>query len=225
MPQGASSVSGRDGSLEEGEEHKVQLELPLDARSGAVWRQWLLSMATDAEAALSAAIAYRDLDSEGRERWLTSLKADAPHVKVPAIALYAPLVAVEEDPERRTRLILEMGDEQSESARAQARALVGNTRAAVRVYVLATPLYLDFVQVLACGVTDKGFSWVRHDPIAFGEKVPSPGEEFEGASLEAAPIKSVLDDLASAVLAHRRSGRALPDALGVLGELLECLAP
>jgi hypothetical protein len=48
---------------------------------------------------------------------------------------------------------------------------------------------------------------------------------LEGATLEGAPVKAVLDDLASAVLSHRRSGRSLPEALGVLYELLDCFGP
>ncbi len=201
-------------------------EPPADGRSTAVWRQWLYSMAKDPEAALAAAIAYREMDSPGRERWLASLAFDAPEVDVPTIALYAPLLAVEDDEDRRERLILAMGEEQ-EVARpiAGKKALVGDAPLGTRVFVLASPLYLDFVQVLACGVRDGRFVWVRHDPIASRDGVPVTGDMLESARLESAPVKSVLDDLASAVLSHQRSGEPLPDALEVLGDLLGPLGP
>lgn len=203
----------------------ADLHRPEEGRSGAVWRQWLSSMATDAEAALAAAMAYRDLDSEARERWLASLKLDAPRVDVPAVALYAPLVAVEDDPERRERMISEMDESVQPSATSPARAFIGRCDEGTLVYVLSTPLYLDFVQVLACGVREGIFTWVRHDPIAFIVQTPSQGDLLEGARLELSPIKSVIDDLAATVLSHRRSGRPLPDALNVLGDLLNTFGP
>ncbi len=130
------SLDNRDG---------LPPEPPVDGRSTAVWRQWLYSMAKDPEAALAAAIAYREMDSSGRERWLASLAFDAPEVDVPTIALYAPLLAVEDDEDRRERLILAMGEEQ-ELARpiAGKKALVGDAPFGTRVFVLASPLYFRF---------------------------------------------------------------------------------
>jgi hypothetical protein len=146
-------------------------------------------------------------------------------VDVPTVALYAPLVAVEDDPERRERMISEMDEGEQPSATSPARALVGRCAAGTLVYVLSTPLYLDFVQVLACGVSRGIFSWVRHDPIAFVTQTPSSGDLLEGARLELSPVKSVLDDLAATVLSHQRSGRPLPEALHVLGDLLSTFGP
>ncbi len=199
---------------------------PVDGRSTAVWRQWLSSMASDAEAALAAAIAYRDMDPQGRERWLSSLELDAPAVGVPPVALYAPLLAVESDPERRERLIFALGDPDAGSdAPLPQRALSGLSQQGERVYVVATPLYLSFFQVLACGVSSGTFTWVRHDPIVGFEGVPREGDDLRGVVLSEAPMKSVLDELATAVLSHQRSGRALPDGLSVLGDLLGPLGP
>ena len=197
-----------------------------DGRSTAVWRQWLSSMASDAEAALSAAIAYREMDGPGREQWLTSLEFDAPEVEVPKVALYAPLLAVEQDPERRSRLIFALGDDTEQPlTTTQHLALFGEARDSTRVYVVSTPLYLQFSQVLACGVKRGIFEWVRHDPIVGPEGIPHSGQDLEGVCLMKAPMKSVLDELASAVLSHQRSGRALPEALSVLGDLLGPLGP
>lgn len=196
-------------------------ESAADERSTAVWRQWLSSMASDAEAALAAAIAYRDMDAESRESWLRSLKLDAPEVDVPPVALYAPLLAVESDPERRKRLLAALGDD-AEEARASSyqSALTGGGKGAAQVFVLILPLYLDFVQVLACAVHGGLFQWVRHDPIVNVAHAPQGGDKLDGVRLEPTPVKSVIDDLAWAVLSHRRSGRALPEALEVLADLL-----
>ena len=194
-----------------------------DPRATAVWRQWLSSMATDAEAALAAAIAYRQMEEAGRERWIQSLRLDAPAVGVPAVALYAPLLAVEEDPLRRQQLTDAFSEEPIVEPSTTPRAWTGRSPSA-KVFVLSTPLYLDFVAVLACGVRDGCFSWVRHDPIVELSGVPSAGDVIEGAELEVAPVKTVLDHLAGAVLTHQRAGKSLPEALGVLGDLLDPLA-
>jgi hypothetical protein len=64
-----------------------------------------------------------------------------------------------------------------------------------------------------------GFDWVRHDPIVQGRRAPIPGQQLYGATLEATPLKTVVDELAHAVLAHRRSGRELPEALRIFADL------
>lgn len=213
---------------ERGESERTDVRaLTGDVRAVRAWRQWLESMATDAESVLAAAIAYRDLDAEGRERWLESLVADAPNVQVPRVALYAPLIAVESDPGRRARLLAALegqeGEEEYSAARPRGRAeaLTGRDGAGVRVSVVVLPLYLDFVQVLACGHDHRGFVWVRHEPVLLLTRAPRPGDVLQGARLEGTPLKPAVDLLASAVLAHRRSGRTLPEALGVLADLLD----
>jgi hypothetical protein len=191
-----------------------------DERATLLWRHWLTSMASDAEAALAAAIAYREMDAESREKLLDSLQIDAQEVDVPAVALYAPLLAGERDPERRDRLMHAIGDDIDLALpRAPCRAMFG-TAGAARVYLLVIPLYLDFVQVLACSVERGRFNWVRHDPIVDDDSAPKEGAKVLGTVLEATPIKTVLDDLAVAVLSHRRLGEELPEALQVLADLL-----
>ena len=82
------------------------------------------------------------------------------------------------------------------------------------------PLYLDFVQVLACGyATNSGFAWVRHDPIVDQRRAPIAGEAIGGVVMENTPLKPLVDELALAVLAHQRSGRELPEALRVFADL------
>ncbi len=192
-----------------------------DERLVGAWCEWLGALATDAEAALATAIAYRGLTPAGRDYWLAVLEQDVKRLAVPKVALYAPLLAVESDAARRERISLAMGPIELDATPGfAAHALSGVARDGTRVAVLVTPLYLDFAQVLACGYRiGGGFSWVRHDPIVLHASVPAAGERLEGAQLENTPMKALIDDLAHAVLAHRRADRELPEALRVFADL------
>jgi hypothetical protein len=166
-------------------------------------------------------MAYKALDPVGREIWIEALKDDAEKVGVPRIAVYAPLLAVEGDPSRRERIEEAIGpSEQSAVPSTQLRALSGTGERGLRVGVILLPLYLDFVQVLACGFRPgERFEWVRHDPIVERKRAPADGAMLEGTTLESTPLKALVDDLAYVVLAHRRSGRELPEALRVFADL------
>jgi len=195
----------------------------VDVRMQQAWCQWLTALASDAEAAMAAAMAYRALGSSERDTWLAALAEDAEQLLVPKIALYAPLLAVESDPGRRTRMLTATGGSLVDATpRVAAYALRGWGKGGVRTAILVTPLYLDFVQVLACGHhPDRGFDWVRHDPIVDKLKAPVAGCEIEGVPTETAPLGAVVDELAHAVLAHQRAGRSLPEALRVLSDIFE----
>jgi hypothetical protein len=192
-----------------------------DSRVLDAWCEWLGALATDAEAALAAAIAYRELDANGRTSWLNALEQDSVRLKVPRIAVYAPLLAVESDPERRERITFAMGPAEIEATpRAAVQALSARHSGGERIATIIVPLYLDFVQVLACAYQpDRGFSWVRHDPIVDAKDAPRPGDLLEGAVLERTPLKALIDELSHAVLSQRRGGREMPEALRVFADL------
>jgi hypothetical protein len=192
-----------------------------DSRVLDAWCEWLGALATDAEAALAAAIAYRELDAQGRTSWLNALEQDSMRIKVPRIAVYAPLLAVESDPERRDRITFAMGPAEIEaSPRAAIQALSARHPDGLRIATVIVPLYLDFVQVLACAYRpERGFSWVRHDPIVDVKHAPGPGDLLEGAILERTPLKALIDELSHAVLSQRRGGREMPEALRVFADL------
>src|SRR5690606_32059419 len=191
-----------------------------DERAVLVWRQWLTSMAEDAEAALAAAIAHREMDASSRESLPDSLKVDAKEVDAPPVALFAPLLSVERDPERRERLIEAMGPD-IERARPSSyhEAFRGRLGDGTVVYVLTLPLYLDFVQVLACGTRHGTFLWVKHDPIVRSAGAPREGQLIAGAAIERMPLRPTVDELAEIVVSHRRQGQELPEALGILADL------
>jgi hypothetical protein len=81
-----------------------------------VWCAFLGRLATDAEAAHAAAMAYRDLDGPARDVWITALEQDMSRVSAPRIAVYAPLLAVETDPKRRARVLAAIGPTQPDAA-------------------------------------------------------------------------------------------------------------
>lgn len=202
---------------------------PLPTASGAgvdprvvdAWCAWLDALASDAEAALAAAMAYKALDAEGRERWLEVLEQDAARVSVPRIAVYAPLLSVEADPALRRRIEVGLGPADiSASPRVAMRCLRGEASGGGRVAAIISPLYLDFVQVLACSYSERlGFAWVKHDPIVDDSKAPRAGDLISGVRLESTPLKPVVDELAHAIVAHQRAGHELPEALRIFADL------
>jgi hypothetical protein len=230
--QSQALTSNRSGPSTEETQHSdraqeaEQLELPLDVRSTAVFRQWLQSMASDAEAALAAAMSYREMSPSGRDQWIRFLQSDIQGLDIPRIAIFAPLLSVEQDPDRRNLLEwLALGDEEQTGSVAVRAAFVASKSGGERVYVLVCPLYLHFVQVLACGVKDGSFIWVRHDPIVSQIGAPVAGDLMQGAKLELTSFNQALDELARVVLSHQRAGNVLPEAIYMLGDLLGGIGP
>jgi hypothetical protein len=184
-------------------------------RSVRAWRAWLGALANDAEAAQAAALAYDQLDASGRDAWIESLAQDAHELAVPRIALYAPLLAVELDKARRDRIELALGPSESDAApRQPTRALVGTGPDGLKVAVLIAPLYMDFVQVMACGYrVGDAFDWVRHDPIVSTRGAVCSGDKIGGVVVESCPLEWVVDELALTIVAHNRARRPLPPTL------------
>jgi hypothetical protein len=195
---------------------------PPNERVRAAWNAWLCALASDPEAALAAALAYEALDDTGRDLWLDALDQDAPHIAVPKLAMYAPLLSVETEPLRRERIRSAVGDSGVSLRRPAGRALRGVAADGDRIVAVVLPLYLDFVHVLACRMRPHdGFVWVRRDPIVHDRDAPTTRSELEGVTLERTPLKPVVEELAHAILAHRRSGRELPEALRVFVDLFQ----
>jgi hypothetical protein len=141
---------------------------------------------------------------------------------VPVVAVYAPLLSVEADPERRARIEKAIGEQFIPPSTRTARALRGIAADRTRVALLVAPLYLDFVQILSCRYTPhEGFVWVRHDPIRAGGDAPCEGAQLDGVVLEATPMKLVVEELAHAILAQRRRGDAIPTSLNGFARLFD----
>jgi hypothetical protein len=191
-----------------------------DTRSHGAWRVWLSALATDAEAALSAALTYESLEPAGRDAWLDALDADAPSVGVPVVALYAPLLAVEEDVDRCARIERAIhGDEGSRflltaPSAGRARALRGVLDCGTDIVVaIVLPLYLGFAELLVCRFDpDRGVVSASHEPLCAATSFTA-GTSCEGATLEIASLDDVIEEMAHAIVADRRAGRAAPDAL------------
>jgi hypothetical protein len=187
----------------------------------SAWRSWLGALATDAEAAMAAALAYESLPADARGAWLDALDADAPTLEVPLVALFAPLLAVESDAGRRARIEARIASD-PHSRRAgygQAQALRGVDPDGTHVCVIVAPLYLDFVQMIQCRYTPSGgFVTVRHDPLRHAGEL-TPVHEVDGVLVEPTPLRCVIEELAHAVLADRRRQQATPPALASFAHL------
>lgn len=190
----------------------------VEGRFIRAWRAWLTSLATDADAATAAAHLYAELDRGPRDAWLDALAEDAGNVDVPVAALYGPLLAVEDDPQRRRRICAQSGLTPYASDRVD-RALQGTSGDLV-VAVLVQPLYLDFVRLIVCRYArGRGFDGVYQMPLVREADAPRAGDELDGVSLRTACPDAVVDELAHAVVAHRRQGRALPGPLRACADL------
>jgi hypothetical protein len=209
------------------ESNTGSVPMELDVRVQLAWRQWLEALATDADAAVAASMAYAQLDGAARDQWLEAVEQEKDRLCVPRIALYAPLLAVEADPARRSLILSSIGPgDEAATPRASTRALHGTCSDGLRVAAIVTPLYMDFAQVLACGFrATEGIAWVRHDPIVDRRDTPKPGDELGGVVLENAPLRPLVDELAHAVVAHSRHGRSLPEALRAFADLFGSRGP
>jgi hypothetical protein len=193
----------------------------VEPRIVAAWRQWLTAVASDPEAAIAAAQVYGALAPEGRDAWLDTLEEDAPKLGVPRVALYAPLLGVEEDPLRLDRIRQAIAEDAASVTR-NTTALRGVAKDGARVAVLVAPLYAEFVQVLWCRYqTHSGFEVVRLDPIQRASAAPRAGDRAEGVVLEATPLSPVVEELALAILAQRRRGQEIPRSMVSFANLFD----
>lgn len=195
----------------------------LEPRMLAAWREWLAALANDADAALAAADLYAGLAPAARDAWLDALAEDGPSLRVPMLALYAPLLGVETDPDRRARM--EMAVALSDDGvwgivTPMSRAISGMTSGGARVVALIQPVYLQFVRVLWCRfVPDEGIHWARHDSLLSNANAPKPGDVVDDVTLEKTPLAAIVEELAHAILAHRRRGSELPGSLCEFADL------
>lgn len=191
----------------------------LNERTKEAWNTWLNALASDAHAALGAALAYQDLDSKGRDAMLQALEQDAKRLGVPRIAVFAPLLSVEHDEARRQRICAAVGTDVG-ACHVGARALVGTTPDADRVIMVLTPVYLHFVKVTSCRLApDRCIRWVRCEPLVHINEALHPNTRLDDTALEIVPLQVVIDLIARAIVGQRRSGEVLPAELLALVQL------
>jgi hypothetical protein len=181
----------------------------------SAWRSWLTGLATDAEAAIAAALTYESLSGDARDAWLEAIRAEASTLDVPAVAFYGPLLGVESNPERieRMRAAVEADAASARAIQPEPKAAMGLGKGGVHACVIAAPLYLDYVRVLVCRYTPGGgIISAAHDPLRHIGDLSS-FREVGGVALEPTPLPVVVDELAHAILADRRSNRPTFPAL------------
>ncbi len=200
----------------------------VEPRMLAAWHEWLAALASDADAALAAADLYAGLAPAARDAWLDALAEDGPSLSVPLLALYAPLLGVETDVERRARMEVAValgGDGLGRGHVLEvpvARAFAGMTSTGARVVALIQPVYLQFVRVLWCRfVPDEGIFWARQDSLLANANAPKSGDVVDGVVIDKAPMAPIVEELAHAILAHGRSGLELPNSLRDFADLFD----
>lgn len=202
-------------------EEELDRVVPSGTRVSEIWREWLYALATDSEAAMATAMAYRQFPDDVRDEWISALEMDLHGLPVSPLAVFAPLLAVETDTQRRLRIAQLLQPGFRETARPgreeYLRALLDDGSV---VSLIVSPLYLDFVQVLACAYRPgERFLWVRHDPIAHRNHLGAAREALSGIELEATPGHVVVDELACTVVAANRRQEPLPEALSLFAHL------
>lgn len=226
-PQGRPPLHLVESRVSLAQDDAANSPMGLEPRMLAAWREWLAALASDADAALAAADLYAGLNPAARDAWLDALAEDGPSLNVPCLALYAPLLGVEMDLDRRARMevAIAMGTEGEKATGLQreapmSRAFSGMTSTGARVVALIQPVYLQFVRVLWCRfVPDEGIHWARHDSLLANAHAPKHGDEIDGVVLERTPLPAIVEELAHAILAHRRSGSELPVSLREFADL------
>ena len=197
-------------------------QTPASDRVEPAWRAWLEALASDAEAALGAALAYESLDGDARLAVLAVLEHDAQRLGVPRVAVFAPLLSVERDEARRERIRQAMGDDVAPESHVLARALIGETSNGDRIVLAETHVYLDFVCLTTCRVVpDTCVRWVRSEPLVHTKDAPRSGYQVDDTPLEFVPWSSAIDVIARAVVAQRRRDTVLPESLRPLLELFD----
>lgn len=192
-----------------------------DLRGHRAWRTWLAALATDAEAAVAAALAYESLPAGARDAWLDALVEDVRQVDVPAVAIYAPLLSVETDARRRARMESAVASAPEGFARQTeaARSLRGVALDGTHACIVVAPLYLSFVHVMWCRYRpDVGLISLRHDPIRHRKHLTDL-DDVDGIDVEPTPLHMVVEELAHAIVADRRDNRSPPVELAAFAYL------
>ena len=193
-------------------------EAPELVRARALLRELLGGLAHDASAALAFAQVYDELSPRARAALLEVVESDLESSRIPPVAVWAPLLAVEHDDERRAWLEQRLTSSHVAAPSVEPRALLGRADDGSSVAALVMPAYLRFVRVLWCRVRPAwGFVWARHDALMHEREVPA-APCVEGVTLEAVPAKIVVDALAHAVLAHERRGERMPPSVAAFAD-------
>lgn len=189
-----------------------------ERKSRRVWLRWLRSLARDPDAALALSLLYERLSDDEREGLLGALERDVKRLGAPAEALFAPLLAVENDPTRLGRLL-------RRASRFEPRAEPSAMRAAahdVSALVFFLPTYLSFGELLGCTLhAERGLTQVHREPLVHASRIAHVAQDtLPGAHFTPMPFAPAVDEVARAVLLTRRCGQTMPPAASRLVQLL-----
>jgi hypothetical protein len=183
-----------------------------------VWLRWLRSLASDPDAAIALSLLYQRLADDERDGLLAALESDVKRLGTPVEALFAPLLAVEEDPGRLGRLLRRASQFER---KAEPSALRATGESAVGL-VFFLPTYLSFGELLGCSIhVERGLAEVRREPLVHVTRVAEVAKgTLPGVPFSVVPFADAVDEVARAVLLTRRSGQIMPAAASRLIQLL-----
>jgi hypothetical protein len=163
--------------------------------SHLAFRALVRQIAVDADAALGFASAYGEMSDEARDAQIAVLEHEAKSLRLPREGLFAPLLAVENDPKRRARLVAAL--------RGQSNLRDGTVRAfytqetPARI-VLLSVAYLDFATGVVAEVAPLRATRI---PLMRVDQASA----VLGCGLVPCALDEAVDHLAHAVVAHRDS--------------------
>lgn len=201
------------------------------AREGAVddraFQAYLRALAKDPDAIVAWALAYEAAGEAERDAWVRLIETEVAVLPVAREAVVGPLLAVEDGPRRRARLGELVRDVAAAAAaipRRAARLDVPETGA--RTYALLLPLWLHFAELVVVALDGEGrVAGAQRDPVVDARDAASVLAAALGPAGEPVDPRDAIDDLAHAVLATRRGGRALPEALSRTTRLFDLDQP
>lgn len=142
---------------------------PPPPKNGSPFKAWLASLGRDGSAALAAGEVYGSLPADERNAWLDAVASDlaspsardvaeGESVAASVAAAYAPLLAHEQDPGRRARILSEITKAGLGEDVGRMRALMGAGRFSFerlpcQIVVLLRGLAFDLCEALICAIT------------------------------------------------------------------------
>lgn len=192
-------------------------------RARALFRAWLLKLATDANAVMAASALYEALSDGERDAWITAIEEELGEMTIPRVALFAPFLSVERSPERVSRMQSHL-PEMPLPALPAVETFAGRFADGDRALFYVFGRHLDFVETLLCrlrGSDAKESDGVRSVEAEALIRRPELPALISSLGILLAPIG--LDEatmaLGHAVVADVRNGVAPPPILARFSEI------
>lgn len=186
----------------------------------AAWSRWLRLLSHDEDAALGASLAFADLAAHDRDTWLDALDRELMSADHAAYA-YAPLLAVEEDPSRRARMLARL----LRRAPASREPVVHVAGRVPYRAIVALSVYVPYVAVVGIVFDAQGVHEFVTEPLCHEEGIAERVASFVGQPSARWAFRDFVDELALSIIAHRRRGSPFPPGLADYSALFSVRDP